>query len=223
MTITKCRINGSTFVGAFISSTEEYSFISSGINSESIPLIENTLHTKVIALDFYDISLLGILIKANKNGILLSNLFDESDVQKVKSLDLGINVGILKSNLNALGNDILANDKFAIVNPDYNADDIKQIRDVLNVEVISEQIGQFKTVGANNILTNKGILINNNATDMQVDKIHKFVGIAPVRTTANVGSLAIGLSVVANSKGALIGEDTTGFELGRITQALNLE
>jgi len=223
MTITRCRINGSTFVGAFVSSTEEYSFVSSSMDSESIKLIENTLHTKTIALDLYDISLLGILIKANKNGILLSNLFDENDVNKIKELNLGINVEILKSNLNALGNDILANDKFAIVNPEYSSEAVKQIRDVLGVEVLSMQIGEFKTVGANNILTNKGLLINNNATDEQMAKINKFVGLNSTRTTANVGSLAIGLSVVANSKGALIGEDTTGFELARITQSLNLD
>jgi len=144
-------------------------------------------------------------------------------VYKRQELNLGINVEILKSNLNALGNDILANDKFAIVNPEYSSEAVKQIRDVLGVEVLSMQIGEFKTVGANNILTNKGLLINNNATDEQMAKINKFVGLNSTRTTANVGSLAIGLSVVANSKGALIGEDTTGFELARIIQSLNLD
>ena len=42
-------------------------------------------------------------------------------------------------------------------------------------------------------------------------------------TTANTGSLSIGLAVIANSKGVVIGNSTTGFEIVRIVNGLNLE
>ena len=82
------------------------------------------------------------------------------------------------------------------------------------------QIGGYKTVGANNILTNKGLVINNKATDLEQKEWEEKTGFKTIRTTANTGSLAIGLSVVANTKGVVAGESTTGFELNRIIQGL---
>ena len=131
-----------------------------------------------------------------------------------------MHIEIIKSNLNAIGNNVLVNDKVAIVNPEYSNEAVKQMEDVLDVEVIREQIGMFKTVGANNVITNKGMLINNETSDEQKERIDKLTGFESVRTTANVGFLGIGLSIAANSYGVVIGEDTTGFELGRIMEAL---
>jgi translation initiation factor 6 (eIF-6) len=39
-------------------------------------------------------------------------------------------------------------------------------------------------------------------------------------STANTGSPAIGLSAVANSKGIIVGESTTGYELNRMLESL---
>jgi translation initiation factor 6 len=94
---------------------------------------------------------------------------------------------------------------------------------VLGVETIPMDIGGFKTVGANNILTNKGFVINNRATDREKDEIDRLIGFKSERTTANTGSLSIGLSAVGNSTGVVAGENTTGYELNRIVNALNVE
>ena len=48
-------------------------------------------------------------------------------------------------------------------------------------------------------------------------------GFDSVRTTSNMGSLSIGISTVANSKGAIVGETATGYEFGRIIDALHIE
>ena len=81
-------------------------------------------------------------------------------------------------------------------------------------------IGGFRTVGANNILTNSGLVINNRATDLEQKEWEGMTGFKTIRTTANTGGLAVGLSVVVNSKGVVAGESTTGFELNRIIQGL---
>jgi translation initiation factor 6 len=86
--------------------------------------------------------------------------------------------------------------------------------------VVKSQIGGFRTVGANNILTNVGLVINNRATDLEQKEWEKLTGFGTIRTTANTGALAVGLAVVANSKGVVAGEETTGFELNRIVQGL---
>ena len=133
-----------------------------------------------------------------------------------------MNVGSIESNLNAIGNNILANDKIAIVNPEYGPEDIKAIRDILDVEVVRYSGGSFKTVGANDILTNKGLVINNHASDEEKERLDRETGFDSVRSTANMGSLGVGIAVVANSNGALIGDTTTGYEFSRIVDGLYL-
>ena len=140
----------------------------------------------------------------------------------LKEQSLDINISVLESGLNAVGNNILANDKIAIVNPDFDAVAVQSISDALGVETVKDEIGGFKTVGANNILTNRGLVITNNATDAQKAKVDRITGFNSISTTANTGALSLGLSVVANSKGIVVGDSTTGFELARIMEGLEL-
>jgi len=91
---------------------------------------------------------------------------------------------------------------------------------VLGVEVVRLKVGGFNTVGANNILTNSGLVINNRASDGDKAELDRITGFDSIRTTANTGALSIGLTVVANSVGVVAGEETTGFELNRIVEAL---
>jgi translation initiation factor 6 len=162
----------------------------------------------------------GLFSKANSNGIILSNLTLDEEVEALKRHRLGINIGVLESDLNAIGSNILANDRIAIINPDYSQKDAKDIGDVLGVEVVRAQIDGFKTVGANNILTNKGLVINNKAMDEEKAEWDKLTGFDSVRSTANTGTLSVGLSAIANSSGIIAGDNTTGYELARIVDAL---
>jgi translation initiation factor 6 (aeIF-6) len=43
------------------------------------------------------------------------------------------------------------------------------------------------------------------------------------QSTANTGSLSIGLSTIANSSGVIAGSSTTGYELSNIAEGLGLE
>ena len=145
----------------------------------------------------------------------------DEEVEALKGMNLGINIGVIDSDLNAVGSNVLANDRIAIVNSDYDPKAMKQIGDTLGVEVIKAKIGGFRTVGANNILTNRGLVVSNRSTDLEKEKIEGMSGLRSERTTANTGSLYIGLSVIANSKAVVAGEDTTGYELQRIMEGLD--
>jgi len=221
MPVVKCIIRGSSYPGAYVSATEKYSFASSEIPGSTREIIANALNVKPITMQFSP-SLIGIYCKANSNGIVLSNQMPEKAFAALKEQLKDINVGVLESNLNAVGNNILTNDKIAIVNPDYSQRSTSRISDILGVEVIKSKIGGFKTVGSSNILTNKGLAINNRATDSEKEHLEGLVGFSSERTTANTGALSIGLSVVCNSYGIAVGPETTGFELARIMQAIDI-
>jgi translation initiation factor 6 len=222
MGVTKCIINGSDYVGVFATATDRHLFLGARVPERSRQIITSALCVVPVELSIFASDLVGLFIKANSNGVLLSNIMEESELKRLKEYNLDLRMEVMHSNLNAIGNNIIANDKIAVINPDYDAAAKKQVEDVLGVEVIEHDIGGFKTVGANNILTNKGFVISNNSTDQQKEKVDKFVGFDSIRTTANTGALSIGLSTISNSKGLVVGDSTTGFELTRITDALEI-
>ncbi|MCL4373826.1 MAG: translation initiation factor IF-6 [Candidatus Marsarchaeota archaeon] len=214
------RLNGSEYVGAFATATDRYVFAGQSLPKKSLDVLEETLRVKPVPITISDSNLIGILARANSNGMLLSNLAYDFEVERIKGMKLDMNIAVLDSDLNAVGSDIVANDKIAIVNSEYDQMAIRQIGDVLGVEVLRAEIGGMKTIGANNILTNKGFAINNRSSDAEKEKFDKMLGFSSVRTTANRGSVAIGLSAVANSTAIVVGDETTGYELDRLMEAL---
>ncbi len=223
MEAAKCAINGSDYIGVFATASDKYVFLGHSVRDRAKHILEATLKVTPITLSVSSTDMIGLFMKANSNGIIVSNLMEDHELAALKHHNTGLNIAVLQSSLNAIGNNILANDKIALVNPDYDANARQQIRDTLGVEVIACSAGGFKTTGANNILTNSGFAINNRADDPEKDAADKATGFESVRTTANTGSLNIGLSVVGNSNGVVAGGSTTGFELNRIIEALNID
>ncbi len=220
MEAAKYRVMGSDYVGVFATATDKYLFSCEAISQHNRQMLSEKLGVKYIGIRLSGSDLVGLFSKANANGIILSNLTLDKEVEALKAQRLGINIGVIESDLNALGSNVLANDKIAIINPDYSQKDAKDIEDILGVEVVRAHIDGFKTVGANNILTNKGLVINNKATEDEKTEWDKMTGFDSVRSTANTGGLAIGLSAIANSNGVIVGDETTGYELARIIEAL---
>jgi translation initiation factor 6 len=220
MEAAKYKIMGSDYVGVFATASDNFVFAGSGLTKNSKDMLAQVLQVKCVEFTVSGSDLVGLFTRANSKGIVLSNLTLDHEIDTLKKLELGINIGVIYSDLNALGSNILANDKIAIINPDYDAKEAEQIGDILDVEVIKAKMDGFKTVGANNILTNHGLAINNRGTAQEEQEWNKFSGFTSVRTTANTGGLSIGLSVIANSNAVVAGDGTTGYELSRIMDAL---
>ena len=222
MNAAKYAINGSDCVGAFALATDKYVFVGRSATEGSKKFLSTMLGVEAIDMSIGGMDFVGVLARANSNGMLVSNLATDREIDAIRSMKLGINIEVLSSTLNAVGNNMILNDKVAIVNPEYSRKDMAIIEDVFGVEVIGSSIGSFKTVGANDVLTNKGLVINNHASDEEKEKLDKEIGFDSVRSTANMGSLGVGIAVVANSNGALIGDTTTGYEFSRIVDGLYL-
>lgn len=182
-------------------------------------IISESLGTELIEMTLGGTKLIGSLSAMNSKGILLSNLASDDEKSRIPP---DINVGFLNDQINALGNDILVNDKAALVHEDFDRRSLKVIEDVLDVEVKKGSLGEIKTVGSCGLITSKGLILPPSMTDEEIDDIGNFFGVKGKVGTANFGSVYIGASVVANSKGALIGEDSTTIEISNIEEALNL-
>ncbi len=220
MNLLKRNINGNSYVGAFSSSSEDITLISRGVSTKDESIIRETLGTETFRISVSGSNLVGIYAVLNSNGILLPEMTYTEELKELNHLKDKLRIGTLKSDMNALGNNILANDKIAIINPNFQKAEADAIADVLDVEVIRIAIGGYETVGANNILTNTGMVLNNFASDNELEQAKSLVKNVS-QSTANLGSVFVGLASVANAKGLMVGEDTTGFELSRMEEGLS--
>lgn len=222
MGVEKLQILGSDYVGAWATATDKFFLLGNDASRGEERIIKEALGVECVRTSINGSGFVGIYVAANSNGVLLPSGIEEHELMALKKQLAGMNVEVLHTDYNALRNNILANDKFAIINPAYGRAEEKAIAEVLQVETARAMTGGFSTVGANNILTNKGLVLNNRASDHEKATVEKFAGMTSEQSTANLGSVSVGLCTVANSKGLVVGEETTGFELARIAGALGL-
>ena len=223
MGIAKMRIQGNDYVGAWSAATDRFFLLGSEVNKKTADTIRGALGVEIVRALVGGSGLLGIYASANSKGVLVPNLMESYEFKELKASLPGAQVAILQTDLNALKNNILANDRIAIINPNFGPDEERAIRDVLDVETLRLEIGGFHTVGANNILTNRGFVLNSRADEEEKERIEKILGMKVEQSTANMGSVNIGLCAVANSNGVISGDATSGYELARIAESLNIE
>ncbi|MEM0128297.1 MAG: translation initiation factor IF-6 [Thermoplasmatales archaeon] len=217
--IQKARIFNSPFLGVFIRTWEKYTFYPKGAGSEITKLISFYLKTEPIEMTIGGSNLVGSLCAMNSNGVILGRMVTE---EELKIIPNDIRVGVIYDKLNAVGNNILTNDRVAMVHEEMGERSMKIISDVLGVEVVKGSFKSIKTIGSSGLVTNKGILIPPNMSDEEIEGIGELFGVKGSVATANFGSMYIGASVVSNNNGALIGEDSTTVEISNIEEALGL-
>ena len=126
----------------------------------------------------------------------------------------------IKDRLNACGNNILVNDNAALVNPDLGRTAIKQIEDILQVEVVQGMVAGHKTVGSVCVATNKGVLCHPSTSKAELEMLRSLFKVPTAIGTLNYGAPMVGASMIANSKGAAIGFRSTPIEMGRVEDVL---
>lgn len=176
------------------------------------------LDIDLIELNIADASIIGSLLTLNSTGAVVTDFIDENSINVIK--DQGLNVCIVEDKFNAAGNDILMNDHGALVHPNLQDETLKAIEETCNVPVYRGTIGSLKTVGMAAVVTNKGCLCHPEGTDREKMQLEKVFQVKVMIGTVNHGASLIGSGLVANTKGAIIGNRTTGIEMGRIEEAL---
>jgi translation initiation factor 6 len=164
-------------------------------------------------------NLLGTYCALNSRGALVPEFAQASEVEALKAE--GLQVHQLDSRWGAAGNNILCNDRAALLNPHLPRPEAENIRDVLDVEVLQEPVGGIPTVGSINLVTNKGLLAYNRITEVELRRLEGLFKVPGVAGSANLGVPFLGICAVANSHGALLGELSSGIEVQRAYEALS--
>ena len=213
------RCNGTPNIGVYATVNESLALVAANSAPGFVEDLETVLGVETILTTVSGSFVLGSLIRMNSNGAVASGMIELTELQKIEEK---ISVTILRDKVNAAGNNILANDKGAIINPKIGTATEKKIAEALGVETVRSEIAGYDTVGSACVATNKGCLCNVNATEEDMELIRDVLKVNVSKGSVNHGIKHIGSGILSNTKGALVGDETTPIEMGKIEDGLVL-
>ena len=160
----------------------------------------------------------GLFSAGNSNCILVPADITSHEQDKLE--ESNIKFHMIDARHNALGNMILANDKGAYISPKLE-DHKEEISDALEVPVTVGEIASLPNSGVAGAVNNKGALLHREASEEDAERVQKALDIEEIDIgTINLGSPYVGSGIVCDDSNALVGEETSGPEIGRIDRTL---
>ena len=224
--IVRKYFSGIPTIGVLSLTTENITLLPIFLDEKDVLEVKETLKTEVLKTKLAGSSLIGSLAAANSRAILLPSIVEDEELKNIenfiKDLDLDVVIGTLETKNTALGNLILVNDYGCLISPEIR-DLKKEIEDLLSIPTEVGTIAELPTVGSNAVVTNKGLLVHPLVEDEELEFLKDLFKVEYCgKGTANKGSTSVGANLIANTKGAIVGGDTTGPELLAIEDSLGL-
>ena len=208
-------------IGVFLKGNEKFLLVPKGLAQTKAEKLCADLQVSAVPASIGESRLLGPLASMNSNGILVSRLAENAEVHELRAAT-GLNVSRLESRLTAVGNLVVANDRCALVSPAFDHFALSQIRDILGTEVERMPIGEYHQVGSFVVATNGGAAVYPGLDEKEVKRIGSLLGVDAYPTSVNSGVPYVASGLIANSRNAIAGSQTTGPELVFITRALGV-
>jgi len=217
--VLRAAFSGSSYVGVFARVTDECLLVRPDIDDTLADHLGDELDVSVVQTTVGGSGTVGALATGNSNGLLVSARASEREKRRItEAVDLPVTE--LPGRINAAGNVVLANDSGAYVHPDLSREATQAVEDGLDVSVQRGDLAGVQTVGTAAVATNRGVLCHPKASDAELDRIEEVLDIPADIGTINYGAPLVGSGLLANDAGYVVGEDTSGPELGRIDSAL---
>jgi len=218
MEIIVTSFNANPNVGLYLYATDSYCLAGIEVPNKSIKEIEKTLKVPVHQLNIAGTSLVGVFCAGNSKKLLLPSIAFESELKKLEKW--GIKYTQIKTDLTALGNNILCNDKGCLINPEFRDDEIKQIKEALNVPVKKAKIAGLDTVGSLGVINDNACLLHTDAVPSDINAVRDVLGLNAEAGTVNFGNPFVKSGIVCNKNGLIIGSQSSGPEMQYIAEVL---
>ena len=218
MDIIKYDIYRNPNIGIYTKANNDFVFIPRGFAQTKTENLAKYLQTDYLITSIANTRLLGILMVLNNHGILLPKTCSQEEIKNLKK-GTDLNIKILDAKHNALGNLICANDKGGIISPLIDKEHLREIEDVLDIEVLQKKIAGYNQVGAIMTATNQGGVIHPEADEKDISVFSNILGINIEPATINGGIPYLSSGILANSNAVVVGTLTNGPEIMMLTRA----
>jgi len=216
--IFKYDVYSGSNIGIFTSVNDKFLFLPNGFAKTKAENLAHYLQTEYLMTPVANTRLLGILMVLNNHGILLPKTSSPEEIANLRKCT-DLNVKIIDTKYNALGNLICVNDKGGIISPIIEKEYIKEIEDTLDIEVMQKRIAGFHQVGAVMKANNHGAVIHPEADEEDIKNFSKILGVNIEPATINGGIPFVSSGMLANSNAVVVGNLTNGPEIMMLTRA----
>jgi translation initiation factor 6 len=210
---------GSPYIGVFARATPACLLVRPDIDESVSDSCAEELGVPAVPTTVGGSGTVGSLAAGNSNGLLVSNRITDRERDRITDA-VDVSITELPGRINAAGNVVLANDTGAYVHPDLPREAVQAVGDGLDVPVTRGTIAGVQTVGTAAVATNDGVLCHPKTTDETLDELEEILDVPADIGTINYGGPLVGSGLLATETGYVVGERTTGPELGRIESAL---
>ncbi len=204
---------GDPNIGVFCRVLDDVAIIPADAPDSFKAAVRAALGVDLVEMHVQGSSIIGSLLVGNRKGMVVSGLATPDEIEVLSSYR---EVMPLTGTMNAAGNVILANDRFAIIHPEMEKETAQEIGEFLGVDVLQKSLGGIKTVGMAGAATSKGVIVTPRSTEQEITRIEEFCGVPVGTGTINMGTGLVGTGLLVNTRGYIAGAQTSGFELGRI-------
>ena len=219
MHVKQVSVQANPNIGLFVYATDEFAIIgpeAKGLQED----IQEVLQVPVIISNIAGTSLAGVFLAGNSQHLLVPTIIFENELEHLRE-QLDIPVSVFQTTHTALGNNLVINEHGVIAGPMFSKEEQEQLHELLQLPVQQFEIADVEVVGNSVVHTTKGGLIHRDATPQEMDQTQETLQLPRLLPgTANFGQPYVRSSIVANTKGFLIGDSSGGPEITNADEAL---
>ena len=205
-------------IGVFINVNDTIGLVPMGFAETKANKLAKYLNIEIMYTAIANTRLIGSLSVMNNKGFLLPSTAYQDEFDYLKN-ETDLEVGVLDTKFNALGNVICANDKGAIVSPALSKENCKVISDVMGVEVLQKKIAGTHLAGVTLRANNTGAAIHPEAEEKDLEIIADVLGVNIEQSSINGGVPYVSSGILANNHCIVVGSLTNGTEIMNLTKA----
>jgi len=221
--ILKSQVFGRSLIGVYLNGNNSRIFHPPTLLKSTLKKFRNTFEEPLSPLTINNSNLLGVYMVSNESGVIVPELIRDDELSLLRNtVNDEMNIGVLKSIDNAYGNLILCNDKGAIIST-FIKNNKKEIEDILNVETVVYEFANSKLPGSISLANNHGCVVTPLANDDEIEFISSILKVDEIDvSTINRGTPYLSSGAVINDKSGIFGINSTGPEMMRLSNVLNL-
>ena len=218
MDIIKYDVYRGPNLGVYVSVNDSIGLVPMGFAHTKSDKLAEYLDIEILHTAVANTRLIGALSVMNNKGVLLPTTAYQNEYDYLKG-KTDLEVGILDTKFNALGNVICANDKGAVVSPWLSKQDCYTISDVLGVEVLQKKISGFNQTGVVLVANDSGAAIHPDADEEDMKIIANVLGVKVEQSSINNGIPYVSSGILVNNHCVVVGSLTSGPEIMMLTRA----